>query len=89
MPNLGNIEKYIPDHRSMHVTPLKFLDETKHTISRNRSVTAKANTFVGSANGPSPTPYLESVDHFISLLKQRFKLIESTDGAVRCDQVTS
>ncbi len=88
MPNLGNVEKYIPNHKSMHVTRLKFFDESKHPIYRNRSVTAKASNFVSPVNGPSPTPYLESVDRFVSLLKQRFKLIESTDGVVGCNPIT-
>jgi hypothetical protein len=87
--NFSNIEKYIPSHRSMDITHLKFFGEPKHPISRNRSTSTNASNFVGRVNGPSPTPYLDSVDRFVSLLKQRFKLIESTDGAVRCNQVIS
>jgi hypothetical protein len=74
MPNFGNIEKYIPNHKSMHVTRLKFFDESKHTIYRNRFVTAKASNFVNPVNSPSPTPYLESVGRFLELLEHRFEL---------------
>lgn len=74
MPNFGDIKKYIPNHKSMHVTRLKFFDESKHTIYRNRSVTAKASNFVSPVNGPFPTPYLESVGRFLELLEHRFEL---------------
>ncbi len=74
MPNFGNIEKYIPNHKSMHVTRLKFFDESKHTIYINRPVTAKASNFVSPVNGPPPTPYLESVGRFLELLEHRFEL---------------
>jgi hypothetical protein len=87
--NFSNIEKYIPSHRSMDITHLKVFGEPKHPISRNRSTFTNASDFVSRVNGPSPTPYLESVDRFVSLLKQRFKLIESTDRAARCNQVIS
>jgi hypothetical protein len=73
--NFGNIERYIPNHRSMDITHLKF--------ERNRSTSTSTSNFVGRVNGPSPTPYLESIDRFVSLLKQRM------DGVVRCNQVTS
>lgn len=87
--DFSNIEKYIPSHRLMDIAHLEFFGEPKHSIYRNRSTSTNASNFAGRVNGPSLTPYLESVDRFVSLLKQRLTLIESTDGAVRCNQVIS
>ena len=89
IPNFSNLEQYMPSHRSMAITHLRFPGMPKHPIYRNRPTSINTNNFVGRINGPSPTPYLESVDRFVLLLKERLKLIESTGGTVSCNGVTS
>lgn len=85
--NFSNIGKYIPAHKPMDIAHLKLLNEPKRPIYRHRSSSANVNNLTGRVNGPSPTPYLESIDRFVSLFKQRFKAIESTGDTVRCHRV--